>query len=168
VAGDPSGTHRAGELKSSGGPIPAPDAPPPRRSDRPFPARRHVPVPGATHPSREGFVPTADFAWACDLYDHRFYWEAHEVWEAEWAPLRRASPDALFLQGLICSAASVVKHHQGFPDGARRLLDRARGAWSAAMPALPAVVRGVDFEAHAAAVEVFLDGGPWPRLGGRG
>ena len=137
--------------------IPAPEQPPPRRSRRPLPRRRHLPGEGP-HPATEGFVAVADWDWACDLFDHRFYWEAHEVWEAAWRPLPHDSPEARLLQGLICGAAFVVKHHQGHTSGARRLLDRARAHLAAAAP------NDLDVPELLARLEAFASGGPWPTL----
>ncbi len=138
--------------------IPAPESPLPRRTTRPFPARRHVPGEGPV-PTLEGFVPDVDFAWGCDLFDARFYWEAHEVWEAEWRPLR-GTPEAELLRGLICAAASVIKHHQGHPDGARRLRERAARAFEEA----GGLDRGLDLPELLHRVRRFAEGGEWPTL----
>jgi hypothetical protein len=117
------------------------------------------PDPPRAHPRDLGWAPVADFDYACDLFDHRHYWEAHEVWEAEWRTLPRGSPEAGRLQGLICAAAFVIKRHQGLRDAATRLRARStellRGAtaW-----------RGIDVAALLAALQRFDEGGPWPRL----
>ena len=65
------------------------------------------------------------FAYACDLFDHRYVWEAHEAWEGLWqtAP---AGPDRELLQGLIQVSAALFKRHVGHADGARTLYDRGR------------------------------------------
>ncbi len=142
--------------------IPAPDPAPPRRSRRPLPPRRHLPGQGP-HPSTEGFVAVAEWDWACDLFDFRYYWEAHEAWEAAWAPLPHDTPEARLLQGLICGAAFVIKQHQGHVDGATRLLDRARAHLAAAAPLGPRP-RGVDLDELLRRLEAFRGGGPWPTL----
>ena len=143
--------------------IPSPDPSPPRRSVLPLPGRRHLPGEGP-HPAAEGFVAVADWDWACDLFDHRYYWEAHEAWEAAWAPLRRTSPEARFLQGLICGAAFVIKHHQGRHGGAARLLERARDHLTVATAALGPRPRGIDVSAFLDSLEAFRTGGAWPIL----
>ncbi len=61
--------------------------------------------------------------YARDLFDHRFYWEAHEVWEALWKQTS-PGPERERLQGLIQAAAFLLKRHMGHP--APRLLKAAR------------------------------------------
>ncbi|MCB9699685.1 MAG: DUF309 domain-containing protein [Alphaproteobacteria bacterium] len=138
------------------GPVPPPHPPPPRRTSRPLPGRRHVPGSGQPPPELSG---SAEFAWGCDLFDHRFYWEAHEVWETEW----RATPEGAereLLRGLICAAASVIKHHQGYEDGARRLRGRAATAFAASEP----VDRGIDLDELLTRLDRFAAEGRWPTL----
>jgi predicted metal-dependent hydrolase len=145
-------------------PIPAPDPPPPRRTARPFPATRHLPGPGVPHPRDAGFRPEPDFAYACDLFDHRYYWEAHEVWEAEWRGLDRDSSEAWLLQGLILAAAFALKHHQGVADGARTLLDRCHLGLRAVVEREGEVVRGIPLRELFRRLHAFAGGGPWPTL----
>jgi hypothetical protein len=52
-----------------------------------------------------------------DLFNHGFYWEAHEEWEALWHACGRAGPTADFLKGLIKLAAAGVKVREGRPRG---------------------------------------------------
>lgn len=52
-----------------------------------------------------------------DLFNHGYYWEAHEVWEGLWRAAGRAGPTADFLKGLIKLAAAGVKVRQGQPRG---------------------------------------------------
>ena len=55
-----------------------------------------------------------------DLFNHGYYWEAHETWEALWRGCDRASTPGVFLQGLIKIAAAGVKAREGRPEGVRR------------------------------------------------
>lgn len=146
--------------------IPAPEPAPPRRSARALPVRRHLPGEGP-HPATEGFVAAPDWDWAADLFDHRYYWEAHEVWEACWAPLDKRSEEAALLQGLICAAAFVIKQHQGVADGAARLLARSRDRLTAVVAARGPVVRGVHLPGLLDRLDAFREGGPWPTLPSR-
>lgn len=57
---------------------------------------------------------------AIDLFNHGFYWEAHETWEALWRGCDRDSTAGMFLQGLIKLAAAGVKAREGRPEGVRR------------------------------------------------
>ncbi len=56
-----------------------------------------------------------------DLFNHFYFWEAHESWEILWAQQQRASNDRFFLQGLIQIAAALLKVHLGSINGARTL-----------------------------------------------
>ena len=113
-------------------PIEPPTDPPPRRTELPLPSRRYVPGLGP-HPDDDPahVLPEVDdperaFAYACDLYDHRFHWEAHEVWEGLWHAASPGSPRWLALKGLIQLTAAALKPWQGLSDVAPRLLERAR------------------------------------------
>ena len=166
-------------------PLPAPDSPPPLRlPDAPLPPYRYVP---GVHPHpfrhRDGHLytdgrPPPEPAWTpvpweddrawlrgMDLFDHRYYWEAHEVWEAIWHCVPRGDPFHGLLQGLIQAAAFALKRHMGHEEAAARLLSRAeRRLREAAAPG--AVQRGVDLPATIAALRAFSAGGPWPVLSG--
>jgi predicted metal-dependent hydrolase/ribosome biogenesis protein Tsr3 len=48
-----------------------------------------------------------------DLFNHGYYWEAHEVWEGLWRAAGRMGTTADFLKGLIKLAAAGVKVRQG-------------------------------------------------------
>ena len=52
-----------------------------------------------------------------DLFNHGYYWEAHEVWEGLWRAAGRAGTTADFLKGLIKLAAAGVKVRQRQPRG---------------------------------------------------
>jgi predicted metal-dependent hydrolase len=52
-----------------------------------------------------------------DLFNHGYYWEAHEVWEGLWQAAGRTGLTADFLKGLIKLAAAGVKVRQGQPRG---------------------------------------------------
>lgn len=51
-----------------------------------------------------------------DLFNHGFFWEAHEAWEFAWLQYPRLSSEGLFIRGCIQTAAALVKlrlHHVG-------------------------------------------------------
>jgi len=113
-----------------------------RYSRRPFPSYRFVPgqnphptadprghsyqPPG--HPGEPPF-PVDPQAWdrcepylyAVDLYNHGYWWEAHESWESVWQLTDKAGVQGRFLQGLIQSGACHLKIHLGKPEGVERL-----------------------------------------------
>jgi Domain of unknown function (DUF309) len=155
--------------------IPAPDPAPPRRTDRPLPLHRFLPGPagrvpdGQLHPTEQGWTPLPDFAWGCDLFDHRHPWEAHEVWEAEWRSLPRGTPQADLLQGLICAAAFTLKRFQssvdpGLRGAAAKLLSRAEGLLARA--AAGGASRGIDLPELGRRLTAFDLGGAWPQIPG--
>ena len=144
---------------------------PPRYSERRFPPYRHLP--GKTpHPTRapqghsygrdltpfdvdDRSWPHCDgYLFAIDLFNHGYYWEAHEWLEAIWHRAGRDTPIGSFAQGTIQAAAALLKHSMGESASAKRLAVAAgaklrRGA---------AVVLGVDTRALADDLEAFVAG----------
>lgn len=51
------------------------------------------------------------------LFNHGYYWEAHEAWEGLWLAAGRRGPTANLLQALIHLAAAGVKIREGVPAG---------------------------------------------------
>lgn len=103
--------------------------------ERPFPAYAFVPGGPHPHPVRDpqGHAharapePAATaFIWGVDLYNHGFFWEAHEVWEGRWRA-EGSSTQAAFFQGLIQCAAACLKLGGGNQNAAQRLAQRAKG-----------------------------------------
>jgi hypothetical protein len=156
------------------GPKPAPAFRVPLRE---LPAYRYLPGHGPhpfRHPAGHAYVggqaPKAPFwdatlvpeqdplwLWPMDLFDHRYFWEAHEAWEGLWHQLPRQSRRAQLLQGLIQVSAAVLKSHLGQVRAARSLMTAARprvgkGGWT------------VDGERLLARTEHFMKGGPWPLI----
>jgi predicted metal-dependent hydrolase len=123
---------------------PVTDLAPPRYTRRPLPPYRFLPFQGSAtlpHPRNDpkghsyhadeeylpGFAP-AD--WPCcetylygiDLFNHGYWWEAHEALEAVWlAAGGRETDCGLFVQGLIQLAAAQLKRVIGSPGAAQSL-----------------------------------------------
>lgn len=72
-----------------------------------------------------------------DLFNHGFYWEAHEQWEALWQAAGRRGPLADFFKGLIRLAAAGVKIHEGQREGAIGHATAAARLFRAAAPLGP-------------------------------
>ncbi len=70
------------------------------------------------------------FLYAIDLFNHGFYWEAHEAWEALWHAAGRRGTVADFLKGLIQLAVAGVKIPEGKPSGVRSHAERATELFS--------------------------------------
>jgi hypothetical protein len=116
----------------------------PRYSTRDFPPYTYVPGSGTPHPvsdprghmhnHTEEISPTLDprhwcenetYLYAVDLFNHGFYWEAHEAWESLWHAAGHHGQMADFLKGLIKLAAAGVKQLEQNPAGVNRHLARA-------------------------------------------
>lgn len=61
-----------------------------------------------------------------DLFNHGYYWEAHESWENLWRAVDRKCEVAQFLQGLIKLAAAAVKSRERIAKGVQSHARRAR------------------------------------------
>ncbi len=66
-----------------------------------------------------------EYLLGCDLFNHGYYWEAHETWEGLWNACGRRGVEADFLKGLIKLAAAGVKVREGRPEGVARHGSRA-------------------------------------------
>lgn len=117
----------------------------------PFPAYAYVPG-RAVHPAApDGHLqgrlepegaplddngPSRDPAWlrGVDLFNHGYYWEAHEVWEGSWKACGKRGAIADFLKALIKLAACGVKVREGQPNGVQRHAAAAHRILSALMP----------------------------------
>lgn len=82
----------------------------PGRSDPPDPAR---------------WRKSRAYLYGVDLFNHGYYWEAHEAWEDLWRACGRTGPTARFLRGLIHLAAAGVKLREQRPAGVRTHARRA-------------------------------------------
>lgn len=60
-----------------------------------------------------------------DLFNARYYWEAHVEFESLWIACGRSGSMASFLKGLIRLAAAGVKHLENRPQGVRSHAERA-------------------------------------------
>ncbi|HYO25577.1 MAG TPA: DUF309 domain-containing protein [Lacipirellulaceae bacterium] len=68
---------------------------------------------GLAHETVEPLAPdewrqSESYLRAVDLFNHGFYWEAHEAWESLWLAAGRAGPVATWMKGLIKLAAAAV------------------------------------------------------------
>lgn len=133
------------EMTADSGNAPPPAAQPrrappvPRYCDRPFPAYRYVPG-RSPHPTRDaeghcygmhstvpaGFAESAwcsseEYLFGVDLFNHGYWWEAHEAWEGCWRAAGRDTFTGRFLQALIQTSAACLKKFLGQTKGMRLL-----------------------------------------------
>lgn len=113
-----------------------------RYCDVPFPPYRFVPGrhphpiadpaghsyhPPGTPPPNVPLVAPEDwrtseaYLYGCDLYNHAYWWEAHEAWEGLWQRTDKAGVQGRFLQGLIQVSACHLKLFVRGWDGVARL-----------------------------------------------
>ena len=111
----------------------------PRYSPRPLPPYRYLPgrephplrdPAGHSHDTSEPVLRSFDaerwdscepYLYGVDLFNHGYYWEAHEALEAVWVATGRRSETGRFVQGLIQIAAACVKRAVDAPGAARSL-----------------------------------------------
>ena len=66
-----------------------------------------------------------EYLWGIQLFNHGYYWEAHETWEQVWHACGRVGVAADYLKGLIKLAACGVKSREGNPEGVARHASRS-------------------------------------------
>ena len=49
------------------------------------------------------------FLWGLDLFNHGYYWEAHEAWDGLWQVADRDNPLSMLFKSLILLSAAGVK-----------------------------------------------------------
>mgnify|MGYP001976217564 CR=1 FL=1 len=162
-------------------PIPTPIPAPPRRVSKTLPPYRYVPglnphpfrnpnghmYTDGTAPDHAVWMPTDDWEndatlrYAADLFDHRFFWEAHEEWESVWHCCPLEGIDRPVLQSLIQLAASILQHHMGQRRSQTLLFERARRRMVEHQ-----IVRhkGIAIADLLSATEAFFVTGVYPRL----
>lgn len=70
-------------------------------------------------------VDSDTFRWGLDLFNHGYYWEAHEAWEGLWQVADRGAPLRMLFKGLILLSAAGVKIREGKQAAAMRHAGRA-------------------------------------------
>ena len=78
-----------------------------------------------------------------DLFNRRYYWEAHEAWEAFWHACDKARTQGLFIQGLIQISAALLRWHMGTERGVRKLYGEGRAKLERAAGESPADYMGL-------------------------
>jgi hypothetical protein len=99
-----------------------------------LPGRQPHPVrdPAGHSYNSEAMLSTAEisldsdtFLWGLDLFNHGYYWEAHEAWEGLWQVADRNAPLRTLFKGLILLSAAGVKIREGKQAAAMRHAGRA-------------------------------------------
>jgi uncharacterized protein len=77
------------------------------------------------------------YLYGVDLFNHGYYWEAHEVWEGAWHACGRTGTAGNFIKGLIKLAAAGVKTREGRLEGVRSHARRAAELFRQTADSLP-------------------------------
>lgn len=120
------------------------DQPPRYAPDIPLPPYAYVPGGRFPHPVRDpaghmhsrcvelpvsldagNWQSCREYLYGIDLFNHGYYWEAHEAWEGLWHACGRSGTIGNVLQGLIKLAAAGVKAREANTNGVRRHARRA-------------------------------------------
>ena len=143
-----------------------------RYTSRPFPSYRFVPG-KAPHPTRDpeghsynkqpeqlaSFDPEEwnsceEYLYGIDLFNHGFWWEAHEALETVWVAAGRRTETGLFVQGLIQIAVAHLKWFQGFQDTATRMASEGLKK----MPRINGIYLGIELGIFRSSVESYFSG----------
>ena len=101
------------------------------------------PASPASCPPPDEWRRSEEYLYAIDLYNHGYFWEAHESWELLWRAAPETSAQHVFLQALIQAAAASLQRRLGAEAGARRLARRAAARLREVAAAAPSCM-GVD------------------------
>jgi len=158
----------------------------PRYTRRPFPPYRYLPFgsgkslphprndpAGHAYSEEEDYLPhfspeewrdCEPYLYAMDLFNHGYWWEAHEALETVWlAAGQRASVCGRFVQGLIQVAGAQLKRLTNEPRGAQSLTMSGCEKLSVA----EGIYLGIEVSALIIEVKRCLneDRGEFPRIG---
>jgi hypothetical protein len=131
--------------------VPGSGLPHPIGDERGHSFGRHEPP--AIPLSEENWRRNDAWLYAIDLFNHGYYWEAHEAWESLWHACGRSGPVADLLKGLIKLAAAGVKSREGRPAGVKQHATRAVELLTAGKSVLGQAPFGLDLQSVVAAAE---------------
>ena len=83
-------------------------------------------LPAALVPDPARWADSLPYVLGIDLFNHGYFWEAHECWESLWHACGRRGPLATFFKALIQLAVVGVKAREGRPEGVSAHARRAR------------------------------------------
>ncbi len=66
------------------------------------------------------------YLYGIDLFNHGYWWEAHEAWESVWLTTQKTDLMGVFLQGLIQFSAALLKLSEGSKKGFDNLLKESQ------------------------------------------
>jgi hypothetical protein len=93
-------------------------------------------LPEAQVPDPKRWVDSLHYLLGVDLFNHGYYWEAHEAWESLWHVCGRYGAMATFFKALIQWAVVGVKAREQCPEGAFKHARRAKELFEESAQAL--------------------------------
>ncbi len=115
----------------------------PRYTQKSFPRYRYIPT-VSPHPvidpsghsykkleektlrmTPDHWVQNETYLYGVDLFNHGFWWEAHEAWENVWMGTEKSDLEGKFLQALIQFSAALLKLYSGSRKGFDNLYKEA-------------------------------------------
>jgi hypothetical protein len=128
----------------------------PRYTQTPFPKYRYIPK-TLPHPeihpeghsygkksAPEKFIPpekwplSETYLYGVDLFNHGYWWEAHEAWEKVWMTTPKHDNHGQFLQGIIQCSAALLKLYSGNQRGFEKLLEEGKKRLEFCLNQIPA------------------------------
>lgn len=95
----------------------------------------------------------------CDLYNHAYWWEAHEEWEGLWRAVPKGSVQHRFLQGLIQVSACHLKLRMASAQGVAQLRQTYRAHLEYVIARIgTARFMGLDVADFLSRVDAYYDG----------
>ena len=85
--------------------------------------------------SSDSWWVNSTYLFAIDLFNHGYYWEAHEQWEQLWIKAGRQGQDGQMLKGLIKLSAAAIKIRQHRRKGVTIHSQRALDIWQSFLDA---------------------------------
>jgi hypothetical protein len=99
-----------------------------------------------------------EYLYGCDLYNHGYWWEAHEAWEGLWKVCPKDSVQKRFLQGLIQVSACQLKLRLGSREGVERLRESYHGHFDFVLSRLEGLIfMGLNVRGHLRAIDGYFD-----------
>ena len=99
----------------------------------------------------ERWAECEDYLYGIDLYNHAYWWEAHEALEGLWIAVGKFSEQGQFLQGVIQVAAGHLNRFMGKEPGATWLWGQGLGR----LAAIPDRYMGLDVRAFEREVRAY-------------
>ena len=100
-----------------------------------------------------------------DLFDQRYFWECHELFEGIWKQVEPGGEIHSLCQGLIQASAFVLKRHMGHQKAAMSLFTAAKDKLESLPIEEGQAIRGVRVSQFIRGLSRFQQQEEWPLIG---